>query len=232
MTSLKIPKHIAVIMDGNGRWAKERGLPRIRGHYEGVKRAEELVDTCLQLSVKYLTLFTFSTENWKRPKEEVRALFELFESYFKKRKEDLIKKGVRLKFIGRRDRLSKRLVQLMEELEEDSKECNKLTACIAIDYGGRDDILRAVKKAICAGLSDVDEITFSNLLDLGGLPDPDLLIRTGGEKRISNFLLWNLAYTELYFTETYWPDFDRAELLKAIEDYSRRVRKFGAVLQE
>ncbi|MGC8853192.1 MAG: polyprenyl diphosphate synthase, partial [Hydrogenobacter sp.] len=148
MTSLNIPKHIAVIMDGNGRWAKKRGLPRISGHYEGVKRAEELVDTCLQLGVKYLTLFTFSTENWKRPKEEVGALFELFESYFKRRKEDLIKKGIRLKFIGRRDRLPKRLVQLMEELEEDSKECNNITVCIAIDYGGRDDILRAVKKVL------------------------------------------------------------------------------------
>jgi undecaprenyl diphosphate synthase len=232
MTYLKVPLHLAVIMDGNGRWAKERGFSRIRGHYEGVKRAEELVDACLQFSVKYLTLFTFSTENWKRPKEEIRALFELFESYFKKRKGHLIKKGVRLKFIGRRDRLPKRLTELMEELEEDSKECSELTTCIAIDYGGRDDILRAVNRAINVGFKCVDEITFSNLLDLGDIPDPDFLIRTGGEKRISNFLLWNLAYTELYFTETYWPDFDKAELLKALEDYSRRVRKFGAVLQE
>ncbi|WP_340695581.1 polyprenyl diphosphate synthase [Hydrogenobacter thermophilus] len=230
MISLKIPTHLAIIMDGNGRWAKERGLSRIHGHYQGVKRAEELVDICLQLGIKYLTLFTFSTENWKRPKEEIRALFELFESYLKDRKEELINKGVRIKFIGRRDRLPLGLVSLMEEMEEESKNCNGIFVCIALDYGGRDDIVRAVNKAINAGLKSVDEVIFSTFLDLDGIPDPDLLVRTAGEKRISNFLLWNLAYTELYFTDTYWPDFDKMELLKAIEDYSKRVRKFGAVI--
>ncbi|QWK19292.1 MAG: di-trans,poly-cis-decaprenylcistransferase [Hydrogenobacter thermophilus] len=230
MTSLKIPTHLAVIMDGNGRWAKERGLSRIHGHYQGVKRAEELVDACIELGIKYLTLFTFSTENWKRPEEEVKALFMLFESYLKEKKDELISRNIRLKFIGRRDRLPKELVMLMEQVEEDSKECNGITVCMALDYGGRNDIVRAINKVLKAGLKSVDETTFSSFLDLDGIPDPDLLIRTAGEMRISNFLLWNLAYSELYFTDTYWPDFDKTELLKAIENYSRRVRKFGAVL--
>jgi len=227
---MKIPLHIAVIMDGNGRWAKERGLSRIEGHYEGVKRAEELVDSCIELGVKYLTLFTFSTENWKRPKEEVEALFELFKHYLTNKRKELVRKGIALRFIGRKDRLSEELLSLMEEVERDTQECKSIKVFLAIDYGGRDDIVRAVNKALKLGLKKVEETSFAKLLDLGDIPDPDLLIRTGGEKRVSNFLLWNLAYTELYFTETYWPDFDRKELIKAIEDYSRRVRRFGAVL--
>jgi len=227
---MKIPLHIAVIMDGNGRWAKERGLSRIEGHYEGVKRAEELVDNCIELGIKYLTLFTFSTENWKRPKEEVEALFELFKHYLTSKKKELVRKGIALKFIGRKDRLPEELLSLMEEVERDTEECKSIRVFLAVDYGGRDDIVRAVNKALKLGLKEVDEVSFAKLLDLGDIPDPDLLIRTGGEKRVSNFLLWNLAYTELYFTETYWPDFDKKELIKAIEDYSRRVRRFGAVL--
>ncbi len=227
---LNKPNHVAVIMDGNGRWAKERGLPRIYGHYEGVKRAEELVETCIEMGIMYLTLFTFSTENWKRPKEEISALFDLFESYLIKKGDELIKKGISVKFIGRRDRLPESLSTLMGDIERRSKDCNSITVSLALDYGGRDDILRAINKAIKMGLGRVDERAFSNLLDLSGIPDPDLLIRTAGERRLSNFLLWNLAYSELYFTETYWPDFDKKEFLKALEDYSRRIRKFGAVL--
>ncbi|MFN3813638.1 MAG: polyprenyl diphosphate synthase [Aquificaceae bacterium] len=227
---LNKPNHVAVIMDGNGRWAKERGLPRIYGHYEGVKRAEDLVEACKEVGVRYLTLFTFSTENWRRPKEEISALFDLFESYLRKKGNELIQKGISVKFIGRRDRLPDSLTTIIEDIEIRTKDCNDITVCLALDYGGRDDILRAVNRAMKMGLGRVDEKAFSDLLDLSGIPDPDLLIRTAGERRLSNFLLWNLAYSELYFTEIYWPDFDKKEFLKAIEDYSKRVRKFGAVL--
>ena len=227
---LKVPKHLAVIMDGNGRWAQARGLPRVSGHYEGVKRAEELLDACMDWGIECLTLFTFSTENWKRPKEEIWSLFNLFESYMESKKEEFIKREIRIRFIGRRDRLPRSLVKIMEEVEKLTENLNRIQVCLAVDYGGRDDIVRAVNKALKAGLQSVDESSFALLLDTANIPEPDLLIRTAGEKRISNFLLWNLAYTELYFTDVYWPDFTKEELLKAIEDYSRRKRKFGAVL--
>jgi len=230
--SLKLPKHVAIIMDGNGRWARKRGLPRVAGHYKGAEVAEDIIEYCVELGIKHLTLFAFSTENWNRPKEEVKALFELMENYIRSKREKLYSLGVRIKFIGRRDRLSKSLVNLMEEIERDSENFKNLFLNVAIDYGGRDDILRAVKKALQVQPSKLDEETFSQFLDLSCSPDPDLLIRTAGEKRISNFLLWNLAYTELYFTDTLWPDFTREEFMKALEDYSKRKRKFGRVLDE
>ncbi|WP_461832441.1 polyprenyl diphosphate synthase [Aquifex sp.] len=229
---LKIPEHIAIIMDGNGRWAKKRGLPRIAGHYKGAEVAEDIVEFSIELGIKHLTLFAFSTENWARPKEEVEALFELLRRYLQTKKEKLYKLGVRVRFIGRRNRISGELLKLMEDIEEESRDFKKLFLNIAIDYGGRDDILRAVKKAIKLQREDINEELFSSLLDLSCSPDPDLLIRTAGEKRISNFLLWNIAYTELYFTETLWPDFTREEFLKAIEDFSKRKRKFGRILDE
>ncbi len=229
---LKIPEHIAIIMDGNGRWAKKRGLPRIAGHYKGAEVAEDIVEFSIELGIKHLTLFAFSTENWARPKEEVEALFELLRRYLQTKKEKLYKLGVRVRFIGRRNRISGELLKLMEDIEEESRDFKKFFLNIAIDYGGRDDILRAVKKAIKLQREDINEELFSSLLDLSCSPDPDLLIRTAGEKRISNFLLWNIAYTELYFTETLWPDFTREEFLKAIEDFSKRKRKFGRILDE
>ncbi len=229
---LKIPEHIAIIMDGNGRWAKKRGLPRIAGHYRGAEVAEDIVEFSIELGIKHLTLFAFSTENWARPKEEVEALFELLRRYLQTKKEKLYKLGVRVRFIGRRNRISGELLKLMEDIEEESRDFKKFFLNIAIDYGGRDDILRAVKKAIKLQREDINEELFSSLLDLSCSPDPDLLIRTAGEKRISNFLLWNIAYTELYFTETLWPDFTREEFLKAIEDFSKRKRKFGRILDE
>ena len=232
MEDLRIPRHIAIIMDGNGRWARQRGMPRIMGHYRGAEVAEEIVKFCADLGVEYLTLFAFSTENWKRPREEVELLFELLRSYLVRKREELIKEGVRLRFIGRRDRIGKDLRRLMEEIERETSKDYRITVVLAVDYGGRDDILRAVNKAIRLDFDSVDEETFSRLLDLGEIPDPDLMIRTAGEKRISNFLLWNLAYTELYFTEVCWPDFTREELLRAIEDFSGRRRKFGRVLDE
>jgi len=228
---MKIPKHLAVIMDGNGRWARERGLPRIAGHYEGVKRGEELVDTCIELGIRWLTLFTFSTENWKRPDFEVNALMRLLEGYLREKSHLLLEKGTRISFIGRRDRLPESLLMEMHKVESLKPASEKLHVLLAVDYGGRDEILRTFKKISEAGLEPTEK-NFKLLSDLPEVPDPDLLIRTGGEKRISNFLLWHLAYTELYFTDTYWPDFRKEELIKALEDFSRRERRFGAVLKE
>jgi len=232
MEDLKIPRHIAIIMDGNGRWARRQGMPRIMGHYRGAEVAEEIVKTCTDLGVKYLTLFALSTENWNRPQEEVRMLFDLMRDYLSNKKQDPMDLGVRLRFIGRRDRIGKDLRRLMEELERDTEGNERITVILAVDYGGRDDILRAVNKLIKLEIDNVDENTFSYFLDLRDVPDPDLLIRTAGERRISNFLLWHLAYTELYFTDLCWPEFGKEELLKAIEDFSRRKRKFGRVLDE
>lgn len=217
-------------MDGNGRWARERDLPRIAGHYEGVKRAEELVDACIELGIGWLTLFVFSTENWKRPASEVRALFSLLEGYLRENRERLKEKGIELRFIGRRSRLPKSLMREMECAENTKPEVVRIRVLLAVDYGGRDEIVRSVKRLLEKG-QDINEDNIRAFSDLEGVPEPDLLIRTGGEKRISNFLLWHIAYTELYFSEVYWPDFNREELLKAIEDYSRRERRFGAVYE-
>jgi undecaprenyl diphosphate synthase len=227
---LRIPKHIAIIMDGNGRWAKERGLPRTAGHYEGVKRAGEVVYACQELGIEFLTLYTFSTENWKRPPEEIKALFELLENYLNKKVPELKEKNIRLKFIGRRDRLPKRILKSMNYAEEKTKDCTSLTVILAVDYGGRDEIIRAINKLLNSGIKSITEEEFPKFLDLVGIPDPDLLIRTAGEDRISNFLLWHIAYTEFYFSPVYWPDFTREELIKALEAFSCRERKFGAVL--
>ncbi len=232
MENLRVPTHIAIIMDGNGRWAKRKGMPRIMGHYRGAEVAEEITQACIELGVKYLTLFAFSTENWNRPREEVELLFELLRSYLTQKKDRLMELGVRLRFIGRRDKIEKSLKTLMEELELYTEGNSSITVLLAIDYGGRDDIVRGVNKAIALGLERVDETSFAKLLDLEDTPDPDILIRTAGEKRISNFLLWNLAYTELFFSELCWPDFTKEELIRAIEDFSRRKRKFGRVLDE
>ncbi len=232
MESTKIPRHIAIIMDGNGRWARERGLPRIAGHYKGVEVAEDIARYCIEIGVSYLTLFAFSTENWYRPKEEVELLFGLLKKYLTDKRDELIELGIYTRFIGRRDRIDKEILTLMEAMERDKPKDIKLNLIIAIDYGGRDDIVRAVRKLIDKGIKDVDEMSFSKFLDLGSVPDPDLLIRTAGEKRISNFLLWNIAYTELYFTDVCWPDFNRDILDEAIEDFSKRKRKFGRILNE
>ncbi len=229
---IKIPSHVAIIMDGNGRWARRRGLPRIMGHYQGAQVAEDIVEYATELGIKHLTLFAFSTENWNRPKEEVEALFKLLEDYLRSRREKLHELGIRVRFVGRRDRLPKTLTELMNNIEEESKENKRLVLNIAVDYGGRDEILRAVGKILRDNPRVIDEETFSQYLDLSCSPDPDLLIRTAGEKRISNFLLWNIAYTEFYFTDTLWPDFTREEFLKAIKDFSRRKRKFGRVVDE
>ncbi|MCS7084270.1 MAG: polyprenyl diphosphate synthase [Aquificaceae bacterium] len=226
---MKLPKHLAVIMDGNGRWASERGLPRVAGHYEGVKRAEELLSECLELGIRWVTLFVFSTENWKRPMSEVQTLFGLLERYIIQNSQKLLKLGIKSNFIGRRDRIPKSLESLISKVESTAPEKIKLELTIALDYGGRDEIIRAINKILKSGYQSVDEKTLREHMDLPKAPDPDLLIRTAGEMRLSNFLLFNLAYTELYFTHTYWPDFTKEELYKALEEFSKRERRFGAV---
>ena len=217
-------------MDGNGRWAKRRGLPRIRGHMEGIKTVEGVIAYAKKVGIPYLTFYAFSTENWKRPKEEVQFLMELLREYLKEKLPTFLKEGIRISFIGRRDRIPKETLEWMEKVERETSDCSSIWVFFAVDYGGRDEIIRGINRLLREGLKEVDETTFRQFLDFPpGVPDPDLLVRTAGEKRISNFLLWYLAYAELYFTDTLWPDFDEREFEKALKDYSKRVRKFGGL---
>lgn len=223
---MKIPNHIAIIMDGNGRWAKRRGLPRFMGHREGINSVREIVRTCGEIGVKYLTIFVFSEENWQRPKEEIEQLMHLIEEVIKKERAELKKEGVRVKAIGRIEKLPEKVRQELSSLIEETKANERLVFCLALSYGGRQEIVDAIKKIKD---KDIDEEKFRRFLYDPEIPDPDFLIRTGGEKRISNFLIYQSAYTELYFTDCLWPDFRKKELLAAIEDYSRRQRRFGKV---
>jgi undecaprenyl diphosphate synthase len=234
---LKIPDHVAVIMDGNGRWAKQRGLPRTAGHYEGAKRVKELVRNSKDLGIKAVTVFAFSTENWSRPKEEVAVIFSYMEKFLLDYKKELVDEGVKYNVIGRRDRISKRFLEVVEEVERATRDNKEIIFNAAIDYGGYWEIVEAAKKIAVeclenkVSLEKIDEELFSRYLCLSGQPIPSLLIRTSGEERISNFLLWSLAYAEFYFTDIYWPDFNKAELIKAIEVYSQRDRRFGGIKQ-
>ncbi len=225
-----IPNHVAIIMDGNGRWARKRGLPRFMGHREGVNSVREVVRVCGEIGVKYLTLFVFSEENWLRPKREVEELMSLLAEVMRKEKPRLKKEGVRVKSLGRIEKLPVGLKGELLSLIEETKDNKKINLVLAISYGGRQEIVDAIKKIKREEV--VDENTFRFYLYDPEIPDPDLLIRTGGEKRISNFLLYQSAYTELYFTETLWPDFRKRELLLAIEDYGQRRRRFGKVEEE
>jgi len=227
---LKIPKHIAIIMDGNGRWAKERNLPRIIGHKVGSESVREIIRVCIELGIEYLTLYSFSTENWQRPKEEIKGLMELLKFLLKNEVDELNRNGVSIRVIGRLDYLPNDVkIELFKAIEK-TKNNNKLKLYLALSYGGRQEILDAVNKIINSKLEFVDEGTFRNFLYDPNLPDPDLLIRTSGEYRISNFLLWQISYSEFYFTKTLWPEFRREEFIKAIEDCSKRKRKFGKVI--
>jgi len=227
--NLKLPNHVAVIMDGNGRWAQRRGKPRIFGHAEGVKAAERVIDAAKKLGIPYLTFYAFSTENWRRPREEIEFLMGLLRDYLLQNAERFRRENVKVRFIGRRDRLPKETLRAMETVEAQTAECDGITVFVAVDYGGRDEIVRAVKKLLAAG-EEVSEEALRRRMDLPPeVPDPDLLIRTAGEQRISNFLLWHIAYTELYFTPTLWPDFGEEEFLKAIEEFSKRERRFGGL---
>lgn len=233
MENLKIPQHVAIILDGNGRWAKKRGLPRNMGHVEGCKTLEKIVEDAAGLGIRYLTVYGFSTENWKRSTEEVGALMQLFRQYMKRLLKVAAEHDVKVVVIGERTRFAQDIIDGLNLLENSTKNNQSMTFVIAVNYGGRDEITRAVKHMLTdyknGGFSvdDVNEAMVSNYLDTRGIPDPDLLIRTSGEERLSNYLLWQLAYSEFYFTDVLWPDFTKEELVKAIEKYNNRDRRFG-----
>lgn len=235
---LKIPNHVAIILDGNGRWARAKGLPRNMGHVEGAKTVEVICEEAYKMGIQYLTVYAFSTENWNRPKEEVDALMKLLRNYMKTCLKTAEKNRMCVRVIGEKSRLDEDIRTRIEELEEATKNNDGLHFQIAINYGGRDEIIRAVRRAsedVKSGKLSAAEITeevFDGYLDTHDIPAPDLLIRTCNEQRISNFLLWQLAYTEFYFTEVAWPDFTKEELEKAVEAYNHRNRKFGLVKEE
>lgn len=232
---LNIPQHVAIIMDGNGRWAKKRLLPRNMGHKAGAKVVEQICEDAYNLGIKYLTVYAFSTENWKRSVEEVTGIMNLLRNYLKDCIERASKNNMRVRVIGDRSALAGDIVARIEELEEKTAGYDGLNFTIALNYGGRDELRRAVEsiaadvKAGNISDSDIDEKLICSYLDTRDLPDPDLLIRTSGELRISNFLIWQLAYTEFYFTDVFWPDFDVEELKKAIRYYNGRDRRYGGV---
>jgi len=223
------PTHVAIIMDGNGRWAQRRGLPRIEGHRRGALKAEKVVEWAAELSIKYVTFYTFSTENWKRPREEIEYLFSLLVKLLRQKLKKMIEEGVRIRFAGVIEELPKEVANFCRECEEKTRHNDKIHAILALNYGGRREIVDAFNRAIENGVMRLDETQFRNWLYLPDVPDPDLVIRTSGEMRISNFLLWQIAYSELYFTRVLWPDFTKQDLLRAIEDYERRQRRFGGL---
>ena len=229
------PDHVAIIMDGNGRWAQAKGRPRLFGHHAGARRVKEIVRACKDLDVKYLTIFAFSTENWKRTQSEVTGLMTLFRQYIKREAKALKAEGVCVRFIGDRLKMDKQLQKLMDELEQLTEDNDVVNLTIAINYGGRDEVARATQlmaQDVADGKlnpADVDEDTLPRYLDTHVLPDPDLVIRTSGEARISNFLLWQSAYAEYEFIDTLWPDFTKDEFNKVISKYGGRNRRFGAV---
>ncbi len=230
---VNIPKHIAIIMDGNGRWAEKRGLPKVLGHKQGVDAVRKTVKACIKIGVQYLTLYAFSTENWSRPDHEVKALFKLLENFIDNEIKLFHDNKIKLHIIGERHKIQKDLLAKIEKTEKDTEDYDSLTLNIALSYGGRQEILNAAKilaedaKSGKIDPKDIDEKMFSGELYTKRQPDPDLLIRTSGEMRVSNFLLWQISYSELYVTETLWPDFDEKELNKAIEEYNKRDRRFG-----
>ncbi len=233
--NLNVPKHVAIILDGNGRWAKKRNMPRNYGHVQGSKTVEQIIEDGYKMGIEYITVYAFSTENWKRSKDEVDALMKLLGKYLIDCIERSTKNNMRVRVIGDKSALDSKLVARINELEEATKDATGLKFSIAINYGGRDEIRRAVAKIAedvanqIIKPSDITEELISNKLDTAGLPDPDLLIRTSGEERLSNFLPWQLAYTEFYFTDVLWPDFNKEDLLTAIRYYNGRERRFGGV---
>ena len=235
---MKIPNHVAIILDGNGRWAKSKGMPRNYGHVQGAKTVETICEEAYRMGIQYLTVYAFSTENWNRPRDEVDALMGLLRNYMKTCLKTAAKNNMCVRIIGEKTRLDDDIRKRMEQLEEATKNNTGLHFQIAINYGGRDEIVRAVRKLaedVARGSLTAEEITeekISDTLDTGGLPEPDLLIRTCNEQRISNFLLWQLAYTELYFTPVAWPDFSKEELEKAVLAYNKRDRRYGLVKDE
>ncbi|MED9968259.1 MAG: isoprenyl transferase [Blautia sp.] len=235
---MKVPNHIAIILDGNGRWAKAKGMPRSYGHVKGCANLETICDDMKELGVKYLTVYAFSTENWKRSREEVEGLMKLFRNYLKKCIKISEKNRMKVKVIGDITAFDDDIQKKIVELEEFSKDYDELHFQIALNYGSRDEILRGVRKLAQDAVdgkvkpAEIDEAVFESYLDTAGIPDPDLMIRTSGELRLSNYLLWQMAYTEFYFTDVAWPDFHKPELIKAIEKYNERDRRYGGVKEE
>ena len=238
MTGMKIPNHVAIILDGNGRWAKKRLMPRNYGHVRGAQTVEQICEDAWNLGIKYLTVYAFSTENWKRPQSEVDALMKLLKNYLKDWIERANSNNMRVRVIGDKTGLNDELREKIEHLEEVTKENTGLNFTIAINYGSRDEMIRAMKlmaEDVKVGRitpENIEESTFESYLDTKGIPDPDLLIRTSGEQRLSNYLLWQLAYTEFYFTDVLWPDFSKEDLEYAIMAYNKRDRRFGKVNSE
>ncbi len=236
--TLKIPKHVAIIMDGNGRWAKAHKVPRQMGHKAGCEALEQTVENAARLGIEYLTVYAFSTENWKRSEEEVGALMQLFRFYAKKLLGIAKEHNVRVRMIGERSRFAPDLIRAIGRLEEETAQNTGLTFVIAVNYGSRDEMIRAGRRMLADAKDgklmpeELNEEIFSSYLDTAGMPDPDLMIRTSGEERLSNFLLWQLAYAEFYFTDIYWPDFNREELERAIAYYNGRDRRFGGRNEE
>ena len=235
---MNVPQHIAIILDGNGRWAKAKGMPRNYGHAQGSKNVEKICEAAYKMGVKYLTVYAFSTENWKRSKEEVDGLMKLFRSYLKKCIKLADKNKMRVRVIGEISAFDQNIQDSIVHLEEYSQKYDEIYFQIALNYGSRDEIVRGIRKLAQDAVDgkvkpeEIDEHVFDNYLDTAGIPDPDLMIRTSGELRLSNFLLWQMAYTEFYFTDVAWPDFNKAELIKAIEKYNQRDRRYGGVKEE
>ncbi|WP_373217592.1 isoprenyl transferase [Ruminococcus sp. 5_1_39BFAA] len=236
--TMNVPNHIAIILDGNGRWAKAKGMPRSYGHVKGCANLETICDDMKELGVKYVTVYAFSTENWKRSREEVEGLMKLFRSYLKKCLKISERNKMKVKIIGDISAFDQDIRDKILQLEEFSKDYDELYFQIALNYGSRDEITRGIRRLAQDAAdgkvipSEITEETIGNYLDTAGIPDPDLMIRTSGELRLSNFLLWQMAYSEFYFTDVPWPDFDKAELIRAIEKYNQRDRRYGGVKEE
>jgi undecaprenyl diphosphate synthase len=227
----RIPSHVGIIMDGNGRWAESRGLPRIEGHRRGSERVKEIVEISRDIGIKCLTLYAFSTENWQRPKSEVSMLMKLLELYLKNELSKLVKKGIVFRTIGETWRLPENIQKLIKDTTEITASNKGMTLIAALSYSGRNEITRGIKRIMASGITpeEVTEDLVNSSLDTKGLPQPDLIIRTSGERRLSNFLLWQSAYAELYFTDVFWPDFDKEEFMLALQDFQGRERRFGSL---
>lgn len=233
-----LPRHVAIIMDGNGRWAKSRGLARVEGHKRGVEVSEEIIEAAAAMNLGYLTLYAFSRENWNRPSDEVEALMQLLRAFLLSKKEKMLKQGIRLNAIGNLDLLPTAVRQTLEETIQATAHGAGMTLTLALSYGSRDEILRAIRKLLQKEhvsndfIGELSEEDFSRLLDTSALPDPDLIIRTSGEHRLSNFLLWQAAYAEFVFEDCLWPDFTKEHLLKALKDFDQRERRFGKTSEQ
>ncbi len=231
----EIPRHIAIIMDGNGRWAKERGLPRLEGHRAGAESVREVMEACIELGVEYLTLYAFSSENWSRPATEVTALMSLLDRFLDEKAKDLDRQNVRLLAIGQLERLPVKTRALVERIKTRTSEHKTLTLVLALSYGGREEIVSAARSlavdAVAGNISpaEIDADLFASRLQTAGIPDPDLLVRTSGEMRVSNFLLWQISYAEMVIVKKFWPDFRQGDLFEVVEEYKRRNRRFGAL---